>query len=89
MPMPLVMGDPTSGPTLAGVPGAGTMISTNPTIMFGGKPVCTITDQSGPTGPVVPPMKPTVMIKGKPIGVAGAVTATGAATQGTTALVAV
>lgn len=83
MPMPLVMGDPTSGPTLAGVPGAGTMISTCPTILIKNKPACTITDQSGPTGPVIPPLKPTVLLKGKPIALMGAPTATGATTTGT------
>lgn len=87
MPIPLVMGDPTSGLTLAGVPGAGTMISTHPTVLFGGTPVCTITDQSGPTGPVIPPIKPTTFIGALPIALAGAITGTTAVTQGTKATI--
>jgi hypothetical protein len=72
--------DPTTSATLAGVPGADSVVSTAPSVMVKNKPVCTLTDQTGPTGPVIPPLKPTTLIKGKPI-------ATPTATRATTGAV--
>lgn len=77
MPNPLVMGDPTSGPTLAGVPGAGTVIATNAMVLLSGTPVGVVTDQTGPTGPLVTPLAPMILVNNKPIGVPGP-TGTGA-----------
>ncbi|WP_299458840.1 hypothetical protein [uncultured Microscilla sp.] len=88
MPNPAVMGSPTSGPMLNGFPGAGVAISTNPTITFGGTPVCVLGDSTGPTGPLASPAcSGKVMIKGaKPVICMGGTTGTGAAVTASAAV---
>ena len=73
---PIVMGDASSGPTPAGPPAAGSAISTVPTVLVKNKPICVISDQTGPTAPMVTPAA-IVKAKNKPV-VLMPMTATGA-----------